>query len=131
MVFHQFSLQYCRHSQTGQLIEAPLTGLLLCTDTTERNRKVGKATAVICKTLLLAPQKFHRLDGLQRLRQMYLDFASRKTGEETGITEAAARHCLIYTDLSTRPCFCTEVPMRLFLISSFRWERIPHQIRKI
>jgi hypothetical protein len=53
-------------------VESPFAGLRLRTDAAKRYKKVDDATAVIWKMLLLAEQRFRRLDSPKRLKEVFL-----------------------------------------------------------
>jgi len=59
--------------------------LRLRTDAAKRFRKVDNATAVIWKMLMLAEQRFRRLDAPGKLIQVHLSFGFGKGLEEKEI----------------------------------------------
>ena len=61
----------------------PFAGLRLRTNAAKRYKKVKNATAVIWKMLILAEQRFHRLNGPEKLMQVYLQFGFERGNEET------------------------------------------------
>ncbi|MDY7019507.1 MAG: hypothetical protein SU899_05500 [Chloroflexota bacterium] len=65
------------------VLQSPFTGLWLRTDAAKRYKKVENATAVIWKMLLLAEQRFHRLDAPEKLMQIYLESSFQERKEET------------------------------------------------
>jgi putative transposase len=65
------------------VVESPFAGLRLRTDAAKRYKKVANATAVIWKMLLLAEQRFNRLDAPEKLIQVYLGFGFQESNEET------------------------------------------------
>ena len=64
------------------MVESPFAGLRLRTNAAKCYKKVENATAVIWKMLLLAEQRFHRLDAPEKLMQVYLDFGFQERNEE-------------------------------------------------
>ena len=83
VTFYQFPQEHWRHLRTTNVVESPFAGLRLRTDAAKRYKKVDNATAVIWKMLLLAEQRFHRLDAPEKLMQVYLDFGFQERNEET------------------------------------------------
>jgi hypothetical protein len=69
------------------VVESPFAGLRLRTDDAKRYKKVENATAVIWKMLLLAEQRFHRLNAPEKLMQVYLKSVFRERNEETEIKQ--------------------------------------------
>ena len=82
VTFYQFPQEHWRHLRTTNVVESPFAGLRLRTDAAKRYKKVENATAVIWKMLMLAEQRFHRLNAPEKLMQVYLDFGFQKTNEE-------------------------------------------------
>ena len=62
--------------------------LRLRTDAAKRFRKVNNATAVIWKMLMLAEQRFRRLDAAEKLIQVYLRFSFGRRLEDKEIKRA-------------------------------------------
>jgi len=83
VTFYQFPQEHWRHLRTTNVVESPFAGLRLRTDAAKRYKKVENATAVIWKMLLLAEQRFHRLNSPEKLMQVYLEFGFRERNEET------------------------------------------------
>ena len=83
VTFYQFPQEHWRHLRTTNVVESPFAGLRLRTDAAKRYKKVENATAVIWKMLLLAEQRFHRLDAPEKLMQVYLGFSFQERDEET------------------------------------------------
>jgi transposase-like protein len=82
VTFYRFPQEHWRHLRTTNVVESPFAGLRLRTDAAKRYKKVENATAVIWKMLLLAEQRFHRLDAPEKLMQVYLEFGFQKGNEE-------------------------------------------------
>jgi len=83
VTFYRFPQEHWRHLRTTNVVESPFAGLRLRTDAAKRYKKVENATAVIWKMLLLAEQRFHRLDAPEKLMQVYLEFDFQERNEET------------------------------------------------
>jgi transposase-like protein len=83
VTFYRFPQEHWRHLRTTNVVESPFAGLRLRTDAAKRYKKVENATAVIWKILLLAEQRFHRLDAPEKLMQVYLEFGFQERNEET------------------------------------------------
>lgn len=72
VTFYNFPKEHWRHLRTTNPVESPFAGLRLRTDAAKRYKKVDNATAVIWKMLLLAEQRFRRLDAPERLKEVFL-----------------------------------------------------------
>jgi transposase-like protein len=81
VTFYRFPHEHWRHLRTVNVVESPFAGLRLRTDAAKRYKKVENAAAVIWKMLLLAEQRFHRLNAPEKLIQVYLEFAFRERNE--------------------------------------------------
>jgi transposase-like protein len=81
VTFYRFPQEHWRHLRTTNVVESPFAGLRLRTDAAKRYKKVENATAVIWKMLLLAEQRFHRLDAPEKLMQVYLEFSVQERSE--------------------------------------------------
>jgi putative transposase len=82
MTFYRFPQEHWMHLRTTNVVESPFAGLRLRTDAAKRYKKVENATAVIWKMLLLAEQRFHRLNAPEKLIQVYLEFGFQEGNEE-------------------------------------------------
>ena len=67
------------------MVESPFAALRLRTDAAKRYKKIENATAVIWKMLLLAEQRFRRLDAPEKLIQVYLGLSVPQGNEGTEI----------------------------------------------
>lgn len=76
--FYQFPKEHWKHLRTTNVVESPFAALRLRTDAAKRFRRVDNATAVIWKMLMLAEQRFRRLDAPEKLIQVYLGFGFDK-----------------------------------------------------
>jgi transposase-like protein len=83
VTFYQFPQEHWRHLRTTNVVESPFAGLRLRTDAAKRYKKAENATAVIWKMLMLAEQRFHRLDAPEKLLQVYLEFGFQERIEES------------------------------------------------
>ena len=83
VAFYRFPHEHWRHLRTTNVVESPFAGLRLRTNAAKRYKKVENATTVIWKMLLLAEQRFHRLDAPEKLMQVYLEFGFQERNEET------------------------------------------------
>jgi putative transposase len=83
VTFYRFPQEHWRHLRTTNVVESPFAGLRLRTNAAKRYKKVENATAVIWKMLLLAEQRFHRLDAPEKLMQVYMGFGFHERNEET------------------------------------------------
>jgi putative transposase len=87
VTFYRFPQEHWRHLRTTNVVESPFAGLWLWTNAAKRYKKVENATAVIWKMLLVAEQRFHRLDAPEKLMQVYLGFDFYDKDEETDIKQ--------------------------------------------
>ena len=78
VTFYRFPKEHWKHLRTTNVVESLFAALRLRTDAAKRYKKVENATAVIWKMLLLAEQRFHRLDAPEKLMQVYLEFSARE-----------------------------------------------------
>jgi transposase-like protein len=72
VTFYQFPKEHWKHLRTTNIVESPFAGLRLRTQASKRYKKVANATAIIWKMLMVAEQRFRRLDGPEKLEQVYL-----------------------------------------------------------
>jgi transposase-like protein len=85
VTFYQFPREHWKHLRTTNIVESPFAALRLRTDAAKRFRKAENATAVIWKMLMLAEQKFRRLDAPEKLVAIYFGFAAGGGDEGTGV----------------------------------------------
>lgn len=92
VTFYRFPKEHWKHLRTTNVVESPFAALRLRTDAAKRYKKVENGTAVIWKMLLLAEQRFRRLDAPEKLMQVYLEFGVRESnlGTETKREEVLA-----------------------------------------
>jgi putative transposase len=72
VTFFSFPKEHWKHLRTTNPVESPFASLRLRTDAAKRYKKVNNATAVIWKMLLLAEQRFRRLDAPERMKEVFL-----------------------------------------------------------
>ena len=72
VTFYRFPKEHWKHLRTTNPVESPFAALRLRTDAAKRYKKVENATAVIWKMLLLAEQRFRRLDAPEQMKQVFL-----------------------------------------------------------
>jgi transposase-like protein len=72
VTFYRFPKEHWKHLRTTNVVESPFAALRLRTDAAKRYRKVENATAVIWKMLMLAEQRFRRLDTPEKMQLVYL-----------------------------------------------------------
>jgi putative transposase len=72
VTFYQFPLEHWVHLRTTNIVESPFAGLRLRTAASKRYKKVENATAVIWKMLMVAEQRFRRLNAPDKLQQVFL-----------------------------------------------------------
>ncbi len=71
LTFYQFPQAHWVHLRTSNPIESPFAALRLRTDAAKRFKRVENATAVIWKMLLVAQQRFRRLNAPELLKEVY------------------------------------------------------------
>jgi len=81
MSFYRFPKEHWKHLRTTNVVESPFAALRLRTDAAKRYKKMENATAVIWKMLLLAEQRFRRLDAPDKLTQVFLGIGFREGAE--------------------------------------------------
>lgn len=72
VTFYQFPTEHWTHLRTSNPVESPFAALRLRTDAAKRFKKVGNATAIIWKMLLVAERRFRRLTAPERAKEVYL-----------------------------------------------------------
>jgi transposase-like protein len=100
VTFYQFPRAHWVHLRTTNIVERPLAVLRLRTDAAKRYKRVDRATAVIWKMLMVAQQKFRRLNAPELLKQVYLgvQYADGNAEHSEG-----GRRLIPFTHLLTRP----------------------------
>jgi putative transposase len=72
VTFYQFPKEHWRHLRTTNIVESPFAALRLRTDAAKRYKKVSNATAMIWKMLMLAEQRFKKLNAAEKMEQVFL-----------------------------------------------------------
>jgi transposase-like protein len=72
VTFYLFPKEHWKHLRTTNVVESPFAALRLRTDTAKRYKKVANATAVTWKMLLIAEQRFRKLDAPDKMKLVYL-----------------------------------------------------------
>ena len=85
VTFYEFPREHWKHLRTTNIVESPFAALRLRTAAAKRFKKVSNATAVIWKMLMLAEQRFRKLDAPEKLAQVYSG-AQFKDGIEVTLT---------------------------------------------
>ena len=83
VTFYRFPKEHWRHLRTTNVVESPFAALRLRTDAAKRYKKVENATTLIWKMLMVAEQRFQRLNAPEKMMQVYLEFGFQKRNEET------------------------------------------------
>ncbi len=71
LTFYQFPQAHWPHLRTSNPIESPFAALRLRTDAAKRFKRVDNATAVIWKMLLVAQQRFRRLNAPELMQEVH------------------------------------------------------------
>ncbi len=72
VTFYRFPREHWKHLRTTNVVESPFAALRLRTDAAKRYKKVENATAMIWKMLLLAEQRFRKLNAPELMNQVFL-----------------------------------------------------------
>ena len=81
VTFYQFPKEHWKHLRTTNPVESPFAALRLRTDAAKRFKKVANATAVTWKMLLIAEQRFRKLDAPEILQEVSLGIESLDPGK--------------------------------------------------
>ena len=71
LTFYQFPQAHWPHLRTSNPIESPFAALRLRTDAAKRFKRVDNATAVLWKMLLVAQQRFRRLNAPELMKEVH------------------------------------------------------------
>jgi transposase-like protein len=71
ITFFDFPKDHWRHIRTTNVVESPFSSVRLRTKAAKRFKKVGNATAIIWKILMLQEKAFNRLMGYNKLKDVY------------------------------------------------------------
>ena len=77
VTFYQFPREHWKHLRITNVVESPFAALRLRTDAAKCYKKVENATAVIWKMLMLAEQRFRKLNAPEKLMKVYPGFDSK------------------------------------------------------
>ena len=72
VTFYRFPKEHWKHLRITNVVESPFAALRLRTDAAKRYKKVANATAVTWKMLLIAEQRFRKLDAPDKMKLVYL-----------------------------------------------------------
>ena len=97
VTFFSFPKEHWKHLRTTNPVESPFAGLRLRTDAAKRYKKVDNATAVIWKMLLLAEQRFRRLDAPELMKEVFLEVQFRDGVEVKMEDQLAAAFTHLHT----------------------------------
>ncbi|MDW8008467.1 MAG: transposase [Chloroflexota bacterium] len=89
VTFYRYPREHWRHIRTTNVVESPFAALRLRTDAAKRFKRVDRATAVIWKMLMVAQQRFRRLNAPDLLAKVYAG-VNYQDGIEVAKEEAAA-----------------------------------------
>jgi len=81
VTFYLFPKEHWKHLRTNNVVESPFAALRLRTDAAKRYKKVANATAVTWKMLLIAEQRFRKLDAPEKMKEVYLGIDTSDIGE--------------------------------------------------
>ena len=81
VTFYRFPKEHWKHLQTTNVVEPPFAALRLRTDAAKRYRKAENATAVIWKMLMVAEQRFRRLNAPDKMKLVYLGITLQESLE--------------------------------------------------
>lgn len=71
VTFYKFPKEHWQHLRTTNPVESPFASLRLRTDAAKRYKKVSNATSVIWKMLLVAEQRFRRLNSPEKMTEVW------------------------------------------------------------
>ena len=71
VTFYRFPKDHWIHLRTSNVVESPFAAVRLRTDAARRYQRVASAEALIWKILLLAEQKFRRLNAPALVEAVY------------------------------------------------------------
>jgi putative transposase len=71
VTFYDFPDGHWKHLRTTNVIESPFAAVRLRTDAAKRFKKVENATALLWRLLMVAEQRFRRLDAPEQLAAVY------------------------------------------------------------
>ncbi len=71
LTYHQFPKEHWRHLRTTNVVESPFAPVRLRTSAAKRFKKVERATAIIWRLLLVAEQRFRKLNAPELCRDVF------------------------------------------------------------
>lgn len=71
VTFYSYPAEHWKHLRTTNIVESPFAAVRLRTDAARRFQKTPNATAMIWKLLLVAQQRFRKLDGEVEIADVY------------------------------------------------------------
>lgn len=71
VTFYRFPREHWKHLRTTNVVESPFAAVRLRTDAAKRYKRVGNATTLIWKVLMVAQGRFRRLDAPEMLTEVY------------------------------------------------------------
>ncbi|MBI4307638.1 MAG: transposase [Chloroflexi bacterium] len=77
VTFHNYSEEHWKHLRTTNPVESPFAAVRLRTDAGKRYKRVVGATALIWRLLMVAEQRFRKLDGSEFLPNVYAGVTSK------------------------------------------------------
>lgn len=89
VTFYSYPREHWKHVRTTNVVESPFASVRLRTDAARRFQKTLNATAMIWKLLMVAQQRFRKLDGEVELADVY-EGASFTDGKKVVWRAAAA-----------------------------------------
>lgn len=72
VTFYQFPKEHWKHLRTTNIVESPFASLRLRTAAAKRFKKVTNATAVIWKMMMLAEQRFRKLNAPEKMKLVFM-----------------------------------------------------------
>jgi len=118
VTFYRFPKEHWKHLRTTNVVESPFAALRLRTDAAKRYRKVENATAVIWKMLMVAEQRFRRLDAPEKIELVYMGIDYEEgLNAEAEQEEVLAVACPFYT-----PFDKTSSPIDIYLSHSYHYD---------
>lgn len=71
VTFYDYPTEHWKHLRTTNIVESPFAAVRLRTDAARRFQKTPNATAMIWKLLMVAQQRFRKLDGEVEIADVY------------------------------------------------------------
>ena len=71
VTFYEFPKEHWKHLRTTNVVESPFSAVRLRTDAARRFKRAANATALIWKILMVAQNRFQRLDASHLLAEVY------------------------------------------------------------